>query len=142
VWEANVFTLRGRPVTVNRFRERLTGPRVVRTGDLMEFPDGLAGALVALDGDINLQADRGKALPTIINLDGRVEAQGQGWSLQADRISVTLGAGNMVKQVNANGAVFLRGRMGEGRGEALVMDPNQKTVNWTGRVKAVTEVNP
>ncbi len=42
----------------------------------------------------------------------------------------------------ANGAVFLRGRMGEGRGDALTLDPDQKTANWLGRVKAVTEVNP
>jgi hypothetical protein len=142
VWENNRYTLTGRPVTLNRFRERLTGPRLVRTGDLLEFPDGIAGALAALDGDINLQADRGTVLPTVINLDGRVETQGQGWSLQADHISVTLGAGNMVKQVNGKGGVFLRGRMGEGRGDALVLDPNLKTANWVGRVKGATEVNP
>jgi hypothetical protein len=142
VWENNRYTLTGRPVTMTRFRERLTGPRVVRTGDLLEFPDGIAGALAALDGDINLQADHGKVQGSLINLDGRVEAQGQGWSLQADRISVTLGAGNMVKQVNGSGTVFLRGRMGEGRGDALVLDPALKTATWLGRVRAVTEVNP
>jgi hypothetical protein len=142
VWENNRYTMTGRPVTVNRFRERLTGPRLVRTGDLLTFPDGIAGALAALDGDINLQADHGQVRPALINLDGRVECQGQGWSLQADRISVTLGSGNMVKQVNGNGSVFLRGRMGEGRGDALVLDPNLKTATWLGRVKAVTEVNP
>ena len=142
VWENNSLTLTGRPVTVVRFRERLTGPRLVRTGDLLDFPDGIAGALAAVDGDISLQADHGKVQRSLINLDGRVEAQGQGWSLQADRISVTLGPGNMVKQVNGNGAVFLRGRMGEGRGDALVLDPGLKTANWLGRVKAVTEVNP
>lgn len=142
VWENNRFTLTGRPVTMNRFRERLTGPRLVRTGDLLDFPDGIAGALAALDGDINLQADHGKVQRTVINLDGRVQVQGQGWSLQADRISVTLGAGNMVKQVNGNGAVLLRGRMGEGRGDALVLDPGSKTANWLGRVKGFTEVNP
>jgi hypothetical protein len=142
VWENNRYTLTGRPVTMNRFRERLTGPRLVRTGDVLTFPDGIAGALAALDGDINLQADRGTVLPTVINLDGRVEAQGQGWSLQADHISVTLGAGNMVKQVNGKGGVNLRGRMGEGRGDALVLDPNLKTADWVGRVKGTTEVNP
>jgi hypothetical protein len=142
VWENNRYTLTGRPVTMSRFRERLTGPRLVRMGELVDFPDGIAGALAALDGDINLQADHGVVLRTVINLDGRVEVQGQGWRLQADRISVTLGAGNMVKQVNASGAVFLRGRMGEGRGDALVLDPNQKTATWLGRVKGSTEVTP
>jgi hypothetical protein len=142
LWENNRFTLTGRPVTVTQFRERLTGPRVLRTGDLLEIPDGLAGALAALDGDINLQADRGRALKTLINLDGRVECQGQGWSLQADRTSVTLGPGNMVKHVQADGAVFLRGRMGEGRGDSLLLDPDQKTAKWFGRVKATAEVKP
>ena len=142
MWENNRYTMTGRPVTMTRIRERLTGPRVVRTGDLLEFPDGLAGALAALDGDINLQADRGR-VQGISHRPGRPGgAQGQGWSLQADRISVTLGAGNMVKKVNGNGGVFLRGRMGEGRGEALTLDPVQKTATWLGRVKAVTEVNP
>jgi hypothetical protein len=127
---------------MNRFRERLTGPRLVRTGDLLEFPEGVAGALAALDGDINLQADKGRVLPTVINLDGRVECQGQGWRLQADRISVTLGAGNMVKRVDGSGGVFLRGRMGEGRGDALTLDPNLKSATWLGRVKGATEVTP
>jgi hypothetical protein len=31
--------------------------------------------------------------------------------------------------------------MGEGRGDALVLDPGLKTATWLGRVKAVTEVN-
>ncbi len=142
VWENNRFTLQGRPVTVTRFRERLTGPRVVRTGDLMEFPAGLAGALAALDGDINLQADRGRALPGVIDLEGRVDCQGQGWSLQADRTSVTLGPGNMVKQVQADGGVSLRGRLGEGRGDTLYLDPSQKSAKWIGRVKGTAEVKP
>ena len=142
VWENNLYTLVGRPVTASRFRERLTGPRLVRRGELLDFPDGVAGALAALDGDINLQADRGRATRTLIELDGRVEVQGQGWRLQADHISVTLGAGDMVKQVDGKGGVFLQGRLGEGRGDALVLDPNLKTAHWLGRVKAVTEVNP
>lgn len=142
VWEDKRFTLTGRPVTVNRFRERLTGPRVVRTGDQMEFPAGIAGAVAALDGDINLQADRALAEGSQIRLEGRVECQGQGWNLQADRTSVTLGPGNMVKQVQADGGVFLRGRLGEGRGNSLRLDPNGKTVQWLGRVKATAEVSP
>lgn len=142
VWEDRRFTLTGRPVTVNRFRERLTGPKVVRTGDQLEFPAGLAGALAALDGDINLQADRARVEPTRITLDGRVECLGQGWTLQADRTSVTLGPGNMVKHVQADGGVFLRGRLGEGRGDSLLLDPNGRTVKWVGRVKAAAEVNP
>ena len=142
VWENNSYVFAGRPVTLTRFRERLTGPRLVRQDELLSFPAGIAGALAAQDGDLNLQADRGKLERNLITLDGRVECQGQGWSLQADRISVTLTTGNMVKQVNADGAVFLKGRMGEGRGNALVLDPGQRTANWLGRVKAMTEVNP
>lgn len=142
VWEEQRLTLSGRPVTVNRFRERLTGPRVVRTGDVLEFPAGIAGAVAALDGDINLQADRARAEGGRIQLEGRVECQGQGWNLQADRTSVTLGPGNMVKQVQADGGVFLRGRLGEGRGDSLLLDPGARTAKWLGRVKASAEVSP
>ena len=48
----------------------------------------------------------------------------------------------LVAHVDGNGAVLLRGRMGEGRGDALVLDPGSKTANWLGRVKGFTEVNP
>jgi hypothetical protein len=142
VWENDRYTFAGRPVTLTQFRQRLTGPRLVRQDDQVDFPAGIAGALAAQDGDINVQADRGHLERTRVTLDGRVECRGQGWNLQADRISVTLTTGNMVKRVDASGAVYLRGRMGEGRGDALVLDPVEKTANWTGRVRAVTEVNP
>jgi hypothetical protein len=142
VWENERYTFSGRPVTLTQFRERLTGPRLVRQGEEVDFPVGIAGALAAQDGDINLQADRGHVTRTLVVLDGRVECRGQGWNLQADKISVTLTTGNMVKRVDASGAVFLRGRMGEGRGDALVLDPVQKTANWIGRVRALTEVAP
>jgi len=142
VWENERYTLTGRPVTVTRPRERLTGPRVIRQGENLDFPDGIAGALAALDGDLTVRADKGRAQRTLVILDGRVDCQGQGWSLQADRISVTLGAGNMVKQVDANGGVWLRGRLGEGRGDSLVLVPDQRTARWIGRVKAVTEAAP
>jgi hypothetical protein len=48
----------------------------------------------------------------------------------------------MVKQVQADGGVFLRGRLGEGRGDSLLLDPNARTAKWLGRVKASAEVSP
>ena len=142
LWENAVWTLTGHPVTWTRVRERLSGPRLVRRDADVQFPDGLAGAVAGPDGDINLRADRGVARKTTIDLNGRVEAQGPDWRLQADRISVTLAPGNIVKKVVADGSVVLKGRMGEGRGDALDLDPNTKTVQWHGGVKAITEVRP
>ena len=142
LWETGVWTLTGHPVTWTRLRQRLSGPRLIHRGDGVQFPNGISGALADLDGDITLRADQGVAQKTLVTLDGRVECQGSGWRLQADSISVTLGPGNIVKQVTANGSVVLRGRMGEGRGDSLDLDPVQKTAHWHGRVKALTEIHP
>jgi hypothetical protein len=142
LWEGLVWTLTGRPATLTRIRQRLSGPQLVRREDAIQFPKGIAGALAAQDGDITLRADQGQANRAQVLLEGRVECQGQGWRLQADRISVTLGPGNIVKQVKANGTVVLRGRMGEGRGDSLDLDPVSQKADWAGRVKAVTEVRP
>ncbi len=142
VWEGNVMTLTGRPATWTRLRQRLSGPKVARTQDQVTFPQGISGALAAPEGDINLRADRGEARGLVLDLTGRVECQGQAWRLQADHISVTLGPGNVVKQLTANGSVVLRGRMGEGRGDTLDLDPAKMTANWHGDVRALTEIRP
>ncbi len=142
VWEDGAMTLTGRPVTWTRLRQRLTGMKVQRMGDVVRFPEGISGALAGQGGDINLQADKADARGSLLNLDGRVTCTGEGWRLQADRISVTLGPGNTVKQISANGSVVLKGRMGEGRGEALDLDPVNQAAKWHGGVRAVTEVRP
>ena len=49
----------------------------------------------------------------------------------------------MVKQVQADGGVFLRGRLGEGRGDALVPGPQPEVRQaGSGRVKGTAEVKP
>jgi hypothetical protein len=40
-----------------------------------------------------------------------------------------------VKLVQAQGAVMLRGRLGEGQGEALELEPGPQTVRWQGNVR-------
>ena len=64
-----------------------------------------------------------------------------GWRLRADRISVVLGLGRIVKSVRGDGGVLLRGRMGEGRGEALDLDINSQTARWQGRVRGLAETD-
>ena len=106
----------------------------------MLFPEGLNGALAGPEGDVLVRADRGEGQSGTFTLQGRVECRGLGWRLNADRISVTLGPGNTVKLLDARGAVTLRGRMGEGWGEALVLDPVQRSAVWSGRVRGLAEV--
>lgn len=141
-WEDNTWTLLGSPATWTRLRERLAGPRVVRQGEAIRFPEGLSGALAAPDGDLQIRADQGEGQGRTFELRGRVECLGLGWRLNADRISVTLGPGNTVKLISAKGAVTLRGRMGEGWGEALELDPGTRTATWQGRVRGLAEVTP
>jgi hypothetical protein len=135
VWEDALWTLTGRPAAWSRLRERLSGPRIVRKGEVVSFPEGLSGTLAAADGDLFLRAERGQSEAQRITLSGGVECQGQGWRLAADTVTVTVGPDRTVKLVQAQGAVTLRGRLGEGQGEALDMEPGSQTVRWQGRVR-------
>lgn len=142
LWEAEVWTFLGRPATWTRVRERIAAPRIVREAGRVLFPEGLNGALAGPDGDVLVRADQGEGSASTFALQGRVECRGLGWRLNADRISVTLGPGNTVKLLDARGAVTLRGRMGEGWGEALVLDPVRRSATWSGRVRGLAEVQP
>lgn len=140
LWEEAVWTFLGRPATWTRVRERIAAPRILREADRVVFPEGLNGALAGIEGDVLIRADQGEGRAGSFTLQGRVECRGLGWRLNADRISVTLGPGNTVKLLDARGAVTLRGRMGEGWGEALVLDPVQRSAMWSGRVRGLAEV--
>jgi hypothetical protein len=133
------WTIQGRPATWTRLRERLTGLRILRQGERLQFPEGIMGSLAASQGDVTLRADRGDSDTAKVTLSGHVECQGMGWRLNADRISVVLGPGRIVKTVRAEGGVLLRGRMGEGRGEALDLDITTQMARWQGRVRGVAE---
>lgn len=133
------WTLQGRPATWTRLRERLTGLRIVRQGERLQFPEGIMGSLAASQGDLTLRADEGTLNPAFVKLSGHVECQGLGWRLKAEHISVVLGPGRIVKTVKAEGGVLLRGRMGEGRGEALELDINSQLARWQGRVRGLAE---
>ena len=133
------WTIQGRPATWTRLRERLTGLRILRQGERLQFPEGIMGTLAASQGDMTLRADHGDSDPTLVKLSGHVECQGMGWRLRADRILVVLGPGRIVKTVRAEGGVLLRGRMGEGRGEALDLDITTQMARWQGRVRGLAE---
>jgi hypothetical protein len=135
VWEEALWTLTGRPANWSRMRERLSGTRILRKGDLVNFPEGLNGTLAAADGDLFVRAERGQSEAQKITLSGGVECQGQGWRLAADTVVVTVGADRAVKLVQAQGTVALRGRLGEGQGEALELEPATQAVRWQGRVR-------
>ncbi len=137
LWEDAQWTLTGRPATWTRLRERLSGSRIQRKGERLDFPEGLSGALAGTDGDLTLRAGRGESDTLEVHLEGGVELQGAGWRLLAERVTLRLGAGRTVQTVQAQGAVSLRGRLGEGQGEALDLEPATRSVRWRGRVKGI-----
>lgn len=140
VWEDDVWTFSGRPVTFLGARERLSGPRVVRKGEQVLFPDGLSGALFSPEGEVSIRADQGERQPNTMILQGRVGFAGTGWRLDADGMRVTLGAGETVEKVEATGHVALSGAMGEGQGRRMVLDLVQRKVWWEGKVRGTAEV--
>ena len=89
-----------------------------------------------------IRADRGENQANVTTFQGRVDCQGQEWHLQADRVTVLLGPNNQVKTITAKGAVSLRGKINEGRGEYLELDLVNKVARWQGRVKGSAEVQP
>jgi hypothetical protein len=141
LWEDATWTLLGRPATWTRLRERLTGARLVRRADTLAFPEGVQGTLAAPEGDLALRAGQGHSEPAKVDLGGGVECQGEGWRISADSATVFLGPGRVVTSVHASGNVSLRGRLGEGQGDALdlLMLDGQRTVRWQGRVRGQGE---
>lgn len=137
VWEDAQWTFSGRPATWSRLRERLSGNRIVRKGERLDFPEGLSGALSGADGELTLRAATGESEAQEIRLSGGVEIQGQGWRLLADRVVLKLGAGRAVQVVKAEGGVNLRGKLGEGQGDALELEPGPRSVRWRGRVRGL-----
>ncbi|WP_005032049.1 hypothetical protein [Holophaga foetida] len=140
LWEQARWTLEGGPATLQRFQQRISGPRLVRLGDVSTFPDGLNGTLSGAEGDYVLRADKGEVTPTAVTLTGRVDCRGQGWKLSCGRAVLHLGPGNTVKRITASGAVTLRGSLGEGWGEAIEIDVATRTAKWQGRVRGLAEV--
>jgi hypothetical protein len=142
VWENDIWTLTGRPVTYVGLRQRFSTSRLVRQGDQLQFPEGVSGALASPRGDrdMTFRADRGERRGQLVDLRGRVEVRGAGWRLNADHISVTLGSDRTVSLVTAGGKVTLEGQMGEGRGEDLELDLRQNRARWQGKVRGTTEV--
>lgn len=141
-WIEETWSLVGRPATWNGLRERLSGPRLIQKADLIQFPEGVGGSFAADQGDVVIRADRGESRTGTASFQGRVDCQGQGWHLQADQISIGLGAANQVRTIAAKGAVTLKGRISEGRGEALELDLVNRVAKWQGQVKGSAEVRP
>jgi hypothetical protein len=137
LWEETRWTLSGRPATWTRLRERLQGNRILRQGERLDFPDGLSGTLAAPEGDLSLRAAKGESDASEVRLTGGVECNGEGWRLLADRVILRLGPGRVVQTILADGKVSLRGRLGEGQGDALEMEPGPRKVKWQGRVRGL-----
>lgn len=135
VWEGARWTLTGQPAAWTRLRERLTGPRILREGDVVSFPDGLNGTLAAADGDITVRAEQGRSAAQDVTLTGGVTCRGQGWSLTAQSLTVRVNPDRSVRLIQAQGGVSLRGQLGEGQGDALDLELGTRTVRWLGRVR-------
>lgn len=138
-WEQDTWILTGGPVTFTRLRERLTGPKVIRRGDQIRFPEGIAGAMAAPEGDLSISAHEGEGDKERFTLEGQVVCQGQGWRLEAARLTLTFGPGRVIQRIQAQGSVLLRGRLGEGRGESLDLDLRANRALWSGRVRGLAD---
>lgn len=144
VWEGGAWTLQGNLATWTRLRERLTGPRIIRKGDRMDFPEGLQGAEAGPDGDLSVRAAQGHGDDQSLQLSGGVTCSGPGWRVAAPSVTVVFAPGHVVKAIHASGGASLKGRYGEGKGEALDMTlpaGAPAVVRWQGRVRGEGETS-
>ena len=135
LWQDDRWTLVGQPAAWSRLRERLSGPLIVRQGARLSFPEGVNGVLAAADGDLAVRAAQGESESQRVTLTGSVVCRGQGWSLAAQSITVSVNPDRSVKLIQAKGRVSLRGQLGEGQGDALELEPGPHVVRWQGRVQ-------
>ena len=144
LWEAGAWTLRGNPATWTRLRERLAGPRIIRAGETMDFPDGLQGAEAGPDGDLALRAGQGHGDDLTLLLSGGVTCSGPGWRVEAPTVTVAFSPGHVVKAIHASGGAALKGLYGEGKGQALDLTLTAgapAVVRWQGRVSGEGETS-
>lgn len=142
LWEEGAWTLKGNPATFTRLRERLAGTRILRSGERLAFPEGLQGEESGADGTLTLRAGQGEGDGQILRLTGGVACAGPGWRVEAPSLTLTFGPGRVVKAIHAAGGVTLKGRYGEGRGQALDLSlPSgaPAVVKWQGRVQGEGE---
>jgi len=144
LWDAGAWTLLGNPATWTRLRERLSGPRIVRRGEQLDFPEGLQGAEAGPDGDLTVRAAQGHGDEASLKLSGGVACVGPGWRVEAPTVTVVFGPGRVVKAIHASGGATLKGKYGEGKGEALDMTlpaNSPALVRWQGRVRGEGETS-
>jgi hypothetical protein len=144
IWEAGSWTLRGNPATWTRLRERLSGPRIIRSGQTLDFPEGLQGAEAGADGDLTLRAGQGRGDDLVLHLTGGVSCGRSDWRVEAPEVTVTFAPGHVVKAIHASGGASLKGRYGEGKGQALDLSlpaGAPAVVRWQGRVSGEGETS-
>lgn len=144
LWDAGAWTLLGNPATWTRLRERLSGPRIVRRGEQLDFPEGLQGAEAGPDGDLTVRAAQGHGDEASLKLSEGVACVGPGWRVEAPTVTVVFGPGRVVKAIHASGGATLKGKYGEGKGEALDMTLPANApalVRWQGRVRGEGETS-
>lgn len=145
----NNIILSGSPVIIERSCENFSCRRLIRKDNILEFPENVSAKLIAIDQNISINARNGIAKKSFIVFHGGVKCCGDNWKLIAERISIFLNDNHLVQQIKAEGCVSLfgqiedkrgnlfNGRVGESKGNAVMIDFNKKTINWFGSVSAV-----
>ena len=89
-----------------------------------------------------MRAARGHGDDQSLQLTGGVACSGPGWRVEAPAVTVSFAPGHVVKAIHASGGASLKGRYGEGKGEALDMllpAGAPAVVRWQGRVRGEGE---
>jgi hypothetical protein len=158
VWDESpepVYTFTGKPAVLIGLERRLSGEKIIRKNNQLQFPQGIQGSLNMQGETLTLRADRadiiggdnmGSSVSGIsikeARLAGRVECLTENYRFSAQEAIITFD-NNQPSKIIAKGKTSLQGSLGSGVGEYLELTfekgKKQPHINWSGQVRGKFE---
>jgi hypothetical protein len=146
-----IFT--GSPAVFCGGGHRLSGQKIVRSGNQLQFSSGIQGNITFQGEVFTLRADRAEIIQgdntaqgasiKEVRLLGRVECSAKTYRFASKEATIAF-ENNQPRRIIASGGTSLQGSLGGGTGEAIELvfeqGSNQPSINWSGQVRGKVEV--
>jgi hypothetical protein len=157
VWaggEAPSYIFTGSPSVFTGAGHRLSGQKIVHSGDKLQFPSGIQGTITFQGETFTLRADRaeitqgGDAASRGVSIEevrlrGRVECSAKSYRFASREATITF-ENNQPKRILASGGTSLQGSLGGGAGDSIEIvfeqGSAQPSINWLGQVRGKVDV--
>ena len=145
----SIYTFTGNPAVLTGLERRLSGEKIIRKNNQLQFPLGIQGSLNIQGETFGLRADRAEVVGNDninsikeAHLIGRVECLTETYRFSAQEAIITFD-NNRISKIIAKGEASLQGSLGSGVGEFLELNFEQgksrPRINWSGQVRGKIE---